>query len=126
MAAAKGKTRVARFERLLHVLLEGFLEIEKDNFAPRRHDVADDTLAEIEGIHEQIAPKFGDLFRLFALVEDEAKLFFAVRQLVLAHRLESKCVFEDPVGRAVEKPYSRLENDVDNAERPGNPKRGRK
>ena len=51
------KTRVPRIERLLYVLLEALLDIEKDNFAARRHDIAHDAPAQIERIHQQIAPE---------------------------------------------------------------------
>ena len=81
MAAAKRKTRVARFEGLLQVLLKVFLEIEEHHFAARRHDIAHHALPEIERVDEQVAAEFGDFVGFFAFIENEAQFFFAVGQL---------------------------------------------
>ena len=81
MPAAKRKAGVPRFERLLHVLIEALLDIEINHFAARRHDIAHHAAAHVERVDQDVAADGRDFVRLFALIEDEAQLFFAVRQL---------------------------------------------
>ena len=82
MTAAERKTRVPRIDRLLHVVLEVFFDIEINNFAARRHDIAHDAAAQIERVNEQVAAERRDFVRLFALIENEAQFLLAVRELV--------------------------------------------
>src|SRR4051794_6696090 len=89
MPAAKRKTSVPRFDRFVNVLLEILLEIEEHDFAPRRHDVADHALAEIERVHEEIAPQLRDFIGLFALVENQPQFLFTMRQLGAGYRFDS-------------------------------------
>src|SRR2546423_1427941 len=126
MAAAERKAGVARFDRALDVDLEAFLEIEKHDFAARRHDIAHDALPQIERVHEQIAAQLRYFIGLFALVENEAQLFLAVRQLGPGHRFDPQQFLEKEIRRFVQDPDGRFEQDVETAERPGERERNRK
>ena len=101
MTAAKRETRVARLERFLHVLFEALFDIEKDDFAPRRHDIAHHAPAKIERVHEQIAAELGNLVRFFALIENEPQFLFAVGQLGAGDRFDPQQFLQEKIRRFV-------------------------
>jgi hypothetical protein len=47
---AKRVARVLRIDRDAQILFEGIFRVEKDNFAPRRRDIANHAFAEVERI----------------------------------------------------------------------------
>ncbi len=66
--ATKRKTRVPGLDRLPHVGLEVVFEVEINDFAPRRHDIANDAVAKIEHIHQQAAAEWRDFLGFLALL----------------------------------------------------------
>ncbi len=125
MPATKWKPGVPRFQRLLHVLFETFFEIEEDDFAARRHDIAHDAPPQIERVHEQIAAERRDFIRLLALIEDEPQFLLAVRQLRRGHWFDPKELSQNEVGRFVQKPDDRPKEKVKSAQRPNEHERHR-
>ena len=69
--AAKRKPRVPRFDRLLRVRFEVVFQIEINNFAAWRHDIAHDALAQIKHIEHELSAERRNFLRLFALFDNE-------------------------------------------------------
>ena len=90
MPSAERKPRVPALDRRLQVLLEGILGIQEDDLAARRGDVAHHALAQVERVDEHFLAERRDFLGRCALGEDHAQFLLAVRQFVLARRLDAK------------------------------------
>ena len=86
--AAERKAGVTRFDGLFHIGLEIVLQVEVNDFAARRHDVAHDAVAQVEHVKDKLAPKRRNVCRFFALLENEPQFFLTVRKLARANRLQ--------------------------------------
>ena len=117
MTAAKRETRVPRFQRLLHIFLETLLQIERDDLAPRRHDIAHHAAPHVESVDENIAAERGDFIRFFALIENEAQFLFAMRQLGARDRLDAKKPPQQKIRGAVKQPDHWPKQNVKRAQR---------
>src|SRR5436190_23221050 len=87
---AKREPGVPGFNRFFHVSLEIVFEIEINDLATRRHDIAHDAVAKIEHVEHELAAKSRNVFRLLTLLKDKPKLFFTVRKLGGFDRLKPK------------------------------------
>src|SRR5207248_205554 len=90
MTAAEREAGVSRLQGLLDVLLEGLLDIEKDNVPAWGHDIAHHPPAKIESIDEQIAAERRDFVRFFALIEDKSQFLLTMSEFGPCDRLDAQ------------------------------------
>ena len=92
--------------RLLHVRLEVVLQIEVNDLAAGRHDIAHHAVPQIEDVEDKLATERRNVFRFFALLENQPQFLFAVGQLPFGDGLDTKKTPKDPVTRRVEEAKS--------------------
>ena len=112
--------RVARVRRVDHrreALLRREVDRERDDLGPRDHHVGDLLVREVEDLVEHLLLLRLELARLGRAVEEHLQLGLRVRRAaVLAGRLEAEGA-QSPVGRFLEDPDQRLEDDEEPARR---------
>ena len=68
--AAQRKTRVTRFDGLFHIGFEIILQVEVNDFAARRHDIAHDAVAQVEHIKNKFTAERSHVRGFFALLKN--------------------------------------------------------
>ena len=105
----------------LKIVAEGEAGVEVDNLSPRRHDLAHQTPAHLEGVGDNFLADLGDFGRFRAFIEDQPQLLLAVGQLAFRDRIEAQDSLKEPIGKPIEQPYRRLEDQIEEPQRPADP-----
>src|SRR5690348_15741738 len=106
--ATQRKTGVTRLNGLFYIGLEIILAVQVDNLTARRHDIAHQTVAEVEHVEDKLTAQRSDVRRFFALLENEPQFLLAMRKLARAYRLKPKQSAQKEVGRFIQHPDRRF------------------
>ena len=121
MIRAERKARVACSLGELEIVAEGETGVEVDNLSARGHDLAHQTPAHLEGVGDNFLADLGDSGRFCAFIEDQPQFLLAVGQLAFRDRIEAQDSLKQPIGKPIEEPYRRLEDQIEEPQRPADP-----
>ncbi len=73
---------------LARLCLERLVDVEINDLAARRHDVAHDAAAQVQRVDEQFLAERRHLLGFLAVAEDDTQLLLAVAEFLAAHGID--------------------------------------